>query len=323
MPIVLETQKVTLAGFRILDPRGVVIAGRDEVGQSLAHIEEVATALQGQYRAVLRIRKPDKPPPPIYSISRGVGVHVFSAMPVIVNNRVAGVIYTSRTPSNIFDHLYQERGKFILAALAVVFATIIIGLVFSRTITRPMRELVDRAVRISRGDRDAFRPLAQNKVDLFPKEIEEEHTRLSTFVYENVNNGVYRAGFAVSQKGYERGCTRVFAALDELEKRLAHNRYLFGRRIVEADWRLFCTLIRFDPVYHGHFKCNLRRIVDYPNLQGYLLDLYQQPGIADTVDFDHIKRHYYGTHDDINPTRIVPLGPILDLTRPHGRERLG
>ena len=160
MPIILETQKVTLAGFRILDSRGVVIAGRDEVGQSLAHIEEVATALRGQYRAVLRIRKPDKPPPPIYSISRGVGVHVFSAMPVIVNNRVAGVIYTSRTPSNIFDHLYQERGKFILAALAVVFATIIIGLVFSRTITRPMRELVDRAARISRGDRDAFRPLA-------------------------------------------------------------------------------------------------------------------------------------------------------------------
>jgi signal transduction histidine kinase len=162
MPIVLETQKVTLAGFRILDPHGVVIAGRQEVGQSLAHIEEVAAALQGQYRAALRIRNPDKPPPPIYSISRGVGVHVFSAMPVVVNNRVAGVIYTSRTPSNIFDHLYQERGKFILAGLAVIFATIIIGLVFSRTITRPMRELVDRAARISRGDRDAFQPLAHH-----------------------------------------------------------------------------------------------------------------------------------------------------------------
>ena len=160
MPIILETQKVTLAGFRILDPRGVVIAGRNEVGQSLAHIEEVATALQGQYRAALRICVPDKPPPPIYSISRGVGVHVFSAMPVIVNNHVAGVIYTSRTPSNIFDHLYQERGKFALAGLTVILATIIIGLVFSRTITRPMRELVDRAARISRGDRDAFQPLA-------------------------------------------------------------------------------------------------------------------------------------------------------------------
>ncbi|MGB8397930.1 ATP-binding protein [Bradyrhizobium sp.] len=159
MPIILETQKVTLAGFRILDPRGVVIAGRSEVGQSLAHIEEVATALQGQYRAALRIRVPDKPPPPIYSISRGVGVHVFSAMPVIVNNRVAGVIYTSRTPSNIFEHLYQERGKFILAGLTVIAAVIVIGLVFSRTITRPMRELIDRAARIGHGDRDAFQPL--------------------------------------------------------------------------------------------------------------------------------------------------------------------
>ena len=104
--------------------------------------------------------------------------------------------------------------------------------------------------------------------------------------------------------------------------RLATRRYLFGDRIVEADWRLFCTLVRFDAVYHGHFKCNLRRIVDYPNLHGYLLDLYQQPGIAETVNLDHIKRHYYVTHDDINPTRIVPIGPELDFTRPHGRERL-
>jgi two-component system sensor histidine kinase CreC len=162
MPIIIDTQKVTLAGFRILDPHGVVIAGRDEVGQSLAHIDEVAAALQGQYRAALRIRVPDKTPPPIYSISRGVGVHVFSAMPVIVNDRVAGVIYTSRTPRNIFDHLYQERAKFILAAIAVAFGTIVIGLTFSRTITRPMYELIDRAKRISRGDREAFKPLRHN-----------------------------------------------------------------------------------------------------------------------------------------------------------------
>jgi len=159
MPIIIETQKVTLAGFRILDPHGVVIAGRDEVGQSLAHIDEVAAALHGQYRAALRIRIPDKAPPPIYSISRGVGVHVFSAMPVIVNDHVAGVIYTSRTPRNIFDHLYQERAKFVLAGLAVALGTIVIGLIFSRTITRPMYQLIDRAVRIGHGDRDAFKPL--------------------------------------------------------------------------------------------------------------------------------------------------------------------
>jgi len=159
MPLIMETQKVTLAGYRILDPHGVVIAGRQEVGQSLAHISEVAAALRGEYRAVLRTRIPDKAPPPIYSISRGVGVHVFSAMPVIVDNRVAGVIYTSRTPNNIFQHFYDERVKFILAAFTVVLSTILIGFVFSRTVTRPMHELIGRAERIRRGDPDAFRPL--------------------------------------------------------------------------------------------------------------------------------------------------------------------
>jgi len=133
---------------------------------------------------------------------------------------------------------------------------------------------------------------------------------------------VYKAGFAMRQRAYEIASRRVFQALDELERRLSKNRYFFGNRIVEADWRLFCTLVRFDAVYHGHFKCNLRRIVDYPNLQAYLMDLYQQPGIADTVNFDHIKRHYYITHGEINPTRIVPIGPLLDLTEPHRRERL-
>jgi glutathionyl-hydroquinone reductase len=175
---------------------------------------------------------------------------------------------------------------------------------------------------ICRMFNDAFPAPGRGEVDLFPKDIEAEQAELAAFIYDNVNNGVYKAGFATGQKPYERACRALFAALDQLEARLATRRYLFGARIVEADWRLFCTLIRFDPVYHGHFKCNVRRILDYPNLQGYLLDLYQQPGIAETVNLDHIKRHYYITHDDINPTRIVPIGPALDLTRPHGRERL-
>ena len=159
-------------------------------------------------------------------------------------------------------------------------------------------------------------------VDLFPSDIEAEHNQLNDFLYENINNGVYRAGFATRQRVYEAACKKLFDALDEIEKRLTKSRYLFGKRIVEADWRLFCTLIRFDVVYHGHFKCNLRRIIDYPNLQGYMLDLYQQPGIAETVSIDHIKRHYYMTHEEINPTRIVPLGPIVHLNKPHGREKL-
>ena len=175
---------------------------------------------------------------------------------------------------------------------------------------------------ICRMFNSAFGDFAQRKeLDLFPKEIEPEHAKLSGFIYDNVNNGVYKAGFATRQRPYEIACRRVFQTLDELEERLSKSRYLFGNRIVEADWRLFCTLVRFDTVYHGHFKCNLRRIIDYPNLRAYLMDLYQQPGIADTVNFDHIKRHYYITHGQINPTRIVPIGPLLDLTQPHRRER--
>jgi putative glutathione S-transferase len=160
-----------------------------------------------------------------------------------------------------------------------------------------------------------FNEFAKNKdVDLFPTDIATEQAKLSDFLYENISNGVYRAGFATRQKPYERACKRLFDALDEMDRRLTSSRYLLGNRIVESDWRLFCTLIRFDVVYHGHFKCNLGRIVDFPNLQGYMLDLYQQPGIAETVSIDHIKRHYYMTHEEINPTRIVPLGPIIDLT---------
>jgi putative glutathione S-transferase len=176
---------------------------------------------------------------------------------------------------------------------------------------------------ICRMFNDLFNDFARNKdLDFFPKKIEAEHATLSNFLHDNVNNGVYRAGFATRQRPYEIACRKLFEALDELEKRLAKNRCLFGKQIVEADWRLFCTLVRFDVVYYGHFKCNLRRIVDYQNLKGYLMDLYQRPGIADTVNFDHIKRHYYMTHTEINPTRIVPIGPLIDLTRPHGREKL-
>ena len=167
-----------------------------------------------------------------------------------------------------------------------------------------------------------FSSLGDGAIDLFPADLAAEQDRLSAFLYDNVNTGVYKAGFATTQAVYEKAVQALFAALDRLEERLCNRRYLFGNRIAESDWRLFCTLIRFDVVYHGHFKCNLRRVLDYPNLDGYLRDHYQQPGIAETVNFDHIKRHYYVTHDDINPTRIVPLGPALDVQRPHGREHL-
>jgi glutathionyl-hydroquinone reductase len=178
----------------------------------------------------------------------------------------------------------------------------------------------DNIMRMFEKEFDAF---ARNpELDLYPRELRAEIDQLNGRIYETFNNGVYRAGFATTQAAYERAAYGVFETLDAMEERLANRRYLFGPKPLESDWRFFVTLVRFDPVYYGHFKCNLRRIVDYKNLYGYLRDLYQIDGIAETVNFDHIKRHYYVTHDDINPTRIVPIGPLQDLNSPHGRERL-
>lgn len=159
--------------------------------------------------------------------------------------------------------------------------------------------------------------------DLYPERLRADIDEVSQIVYREVNNGVYRAGFATSQAAYEAAVDGLFARLDWLEARLAGQRYLVGDQLTEADIRLFTTLARFDAVYVGHFKCNLRRLVDYPNLWAYARDLYQRPGFGETVDFDHIKRHYYMTHDQLNPTRIVPKGPLMEWDAPHGRERLG
>ena len=163
--------------------------------------------------------------------------------------------------------------------------------------------------------------LAENpELDFYPAALRPEIDELNAWIYTNVNDGVYKSGFASSQAAYGAAVVALFDALDTLDERLADRRFLFGERQTLADWRLFTTLVRFDPVYVGHFKCNLRRIVDHPHLSGYLRDLYQTPGVAETVDFDHIKRHYYMTHGGINPSRIVPLGPVMDLDAPHGRE---
>ena len=167
----------------------------------------------------------------------------------------------------------------------------------------------------------AFGRFTNVRTDYYPPALREEIDRVNALVYENVNNGVYRAGFATAQEAYEEAFRAVFGALDELERRLARQRYLAGKDITEADWRLFTTLVRFDAVYYSHFKCNLRRIIDYPNLSNYLRDLYQQGGVAATVNMDHIKRHYYGSQRHVNPTGIVPLGPQLDFLAPHDRGR--
>lgn len=177
----------------------------------------------------------------------------------------------------------------------------------------------NESAEIIRMFNSAFDEQGAKPGDYYPAALRTEIDQLNAWIYERVNNGVYRAGFATRQEAYEDAVFALFEALDTLEKRLEQQRYLCGARITEADWRLFTTLLRFDPVYVGHFKCNLRRLVDYPNLWGYVRDLYQQPGIAETVNMDHIKAHYYRSHDMINPTGIVPAGPRIDFEAAHDR----
>ncbi len=180
----------------------------------------------------------------------------------------------------------------------------------------------NESAEIIRFFNSAFNHLTGNDADFYPKPLRDDIDSINSFVYKNINNGVYRAGFATTQSAYEQAFQQLFDALDLIEKRLSKQRYLLGSQLTEADWRLFTTLIRFDSVYVGHFKCNKQRIEDYPNLSNYLRDLYQHPGIAETVDFDHIKTHYYYSHGQINPTRIVPVGPNIDYNRPHNRSFL-
>lgn len=169
----------------------------------------------------------------------------------------------------------------------------------------------------------AFDAFTNVHTDYYPEPLRAEIDRLNDMIYPNVNNGVYRAGFATSQGAYEEAFRNVFDTLDELEQILATKRYLTGPAITEADWRLFCTLIRFDAVYYSHFKCNWRHIYEYPNLSSYLRDLYQVPGVAETTSLEQIKRHYYGSQLKVNPTGIVPVGPQLDFSAPHDRGRFG
>ena len=169
----------------------------------------------------------------------------------------------------------------------------------------------------------AFDAFTDVHADYYPAELRGEIDAANELVYPNINNGVYRAGFATSQQAYEEAAYGIFEAFDKIEERLARQRYLAGRQLTEADWRLFTTLVRFDTVYYSHFKCNLRRVADYPNLWNYTRDLYQVPGIAETVSIDHIKRHYYGSQRQVNPTGIVPIGPTIDFAAPHDRNRFG
>lgn len=165
----------------------------------------------------------------------------------------------------------------------------------------------------------AFNDITGDSQDFFPENLRDQIEAINALVYENINNGVYRSGFATTQEAYEQAYTNLFSALDQIEALLNKRSYLVGDQITEADWRLFTTLIRFDAVYHGHFKCNRQRLEDFPAISNYVRELFQWPGVAETVDFHHIKRHYYFSHATINPTRVVPVGPDIDYSRPHNR----
>ncbi|GAA5317513.1 MAG: glutathione S-transferase family protein [Candidatus Pelagadaptatus aseana] len=180
----------------------------------------------------------------------------------------------------------------------------------------------NESAEIIRMFNSAFDHLTGNSDDYYPESLRSEIDGINDRIYDTINNGVYRAGFATTQEAYEAAFYRLFESLDWLEQRLGQQRYLLGGRLTEADWRLFTTLIRFDAVYFGHFKTNRQRLADYPHISGYLRELYQVPGVADTVNFEHIKTHYYASHRTINPTGIVPVGPAQDFTSSHGREHI-
>jgi putative glutathione S-transferase len=177
----------------------------------------------------------------------------------------------------------------------------------------------NESAEIIRMFNSAFNDITGNTADYWPDELHDDIAEVNDRIYNTVNNGVYKAGFATSQDAYEAGVIPLFKSLEWLEERLSKNRYLMGDKVTEADWRLFTTLVRFDPVYHLHFKCNKKRIIDYPNLWAYTRDLYQIKGVAGTVGMAHIIRHYHYSHDTINPSRILPINPDLDFMEPHGR----
>ena len=208
-----------------------------------------------------------------------------------------------------------------LKAVADYSGRVTVPVLWDRETGRIVNNESSEIIRMLNREFDAF--ATREFPDLRPAPLQARIDEWNEMIYRDVNNGVYRAGFATAQDKYESAVHGLFGALDAIEAHLAHSRYLCGMAMTEADWRLFTTLVRFDAVYYGHFKCNLRRLSDYDHLWAYTRDLYQVPGVAETVDLWHIKEHYYRSHDRINPTGIVPVGPIIDFSAPHGRAALG
>ena len=227
-------------------------------------------------------------------------------------------------PGSIPDMLYGSRYLREIYTLAKPDYTgrVTVPVLWDKKTRKIVNNESAEIIRMLNASFDGVDPRVRADVDFYPATLRGAIDEINALVYERINNGVYRAGFATTQDAYEEAFDQLFDALQRIEDRLSRQRYLVGGRITEADWRLFTTLVRFDAVYHGHFKCNLRRIADYPNLSNYTRELYQVPGVAETVNLAHIKRHYYASHKTINPTGIVAKGPALEFTAPHDRTRI-
>lgn len=225
--------------------------------------------------------------------------------------------YPESTKDNLFDfdYLHQVYTK----ARSDITTRVTVPVLWDKQSNSIVNNESAEIIRMFNSE---FNHLTGNTADFYPQHLREDIDKINEFTYHNINNGVYKAGFATTQQAYVEAVTALFSGLDRIEKLLSKQPYLIGDRITEADWRLFTTIIRFDAVYVGHFKCNLRRIDDYPHISNYLRELFQYPGVADTVNMDHIKRHYYFSHHMINPTQVVPHGPILDFMRPYNRSNL-
>ena len=222
-------------------------------------------------------------------------------------------------PGATEDHLYQTEYLYenYLRASPKFNGIVTVPVLWDKKTNTIVNNESSEIIRMLNSAFDAF---GNAEIDFYPEALRSEINTINQPIYENVNNGVYRTGFATSQIAYEEAYDLLFGTLDDLESRLSQRRYLVGKQITEADWRLFTTLIRFDAVYYNHFKTNRQRLIDYPNLWAYTRELYQVPGVSETVNMDHIKYHYFASHKSVNPTGIVPKGPIIDYLQPHGRE---
>lgn len=277
------------------------------------------TAESGRYHLYVSLACPWAHRTLIFRKLKGLESHISVSVvsPDMLENGWEFGQYEDATADNLFgfEYMHQVYTK----AKADITTRVTVPVLWDKHTNQIVNNESSDIIRIFNS---AFNDLTGNTDDYYPQDLQSDINEINEYVYHRINNGVYKSGFATTPEAYEEALAALFEGLDTIEQRLSKQRYLCGSTLTEADWRLFTTLIRFDPVYVGHFKCNLKRIADYPALSGFVKELYQIDGVAQTTNFDHIKRHYYYSHTMINPTQIVPVGPIMDLVSPHHRESL-